>query len=430
MPSPSRRQFLATLGAAGLASTAGCVTYDRPSHEGRWPPETNRYVTDVSGPGSDAYIAWSREMRDAFPPTMPVVADGTVYHLDSREARREQSGGTWLGAFDAKTGETQWETRLWETDEFYYLYHQGPPVFDGDRLFAQTHDGVKAVSTDGELLWTFQNLGPHQPLPDYASPVVTDDLVVAGSYGTEDSDHPEVLYGIDRQSGERVWKQSVADFDGGSLWRLTLDGDTCYAPLSSDGRVLALDATTGEPIETYDAGPIGAVSISDNQLLVLSEHGQEERLYSFDVATGAQQWSVDLNAGMLEGTVVTDGTRLYHNEFRYLVARRLDTGEEVWRVGGTDDRYIHQSTPVIAADNLYVSAYRSLGENEGDGSFLLVLDPETGTEVGRIIPWNDGTPDTSTPAVADGALYLSHSYGELVCFEDCAAGVFDHCLIG
>lgn len=429
MPSSTRRHFLAAIGASGLVATAGCVSHDRASHDGRWPTEPSSFVTDRDGPGWDTYVAWSRETRGAFPPSMPIVADGVVYHLDSREAGRDTDGGTWLSALDAATGEVRWETRLWATGEFYYLYHQGPPVLDGDTLFAQTHDGVKAVSTEGELLWTFENIGPSQPLPDAAPPVVTSELVVAGSYGSR-IDEPERLYGIDRETGAEVWRRTLGR--DGYPWRLERDGDTCYVPILPDGRVLAVNATTGETERTYAVEPRGSVTATAGSLYVPSRTESDAgRLVAFDADSGTERWRVSIRRGAsAESKPVCDDGRLYYNEFGTLVARDPDTGAERWRLGAGGDPQIYRTTPAVAGDALYVSGYRTLGGDRGEGSCVFAVDPSTGRERGRIAPWSDTGPSLSVPAVVEGAVYLSHPYDGLVCLEDCAAGVLDRCLIG
>jgi outer membrane protein assembly factor BamB len=358
---------------------------------------------------------------------MPIVADGTVYHLDSREARQGVPGGTWLGAFDAATGETQWETQLWEVTQLYFFYHQGPPVLGGEELFAQTHDGVKAVSTDGEILWTFENVGNEQPTPDSAPPVVTDDFVVAGSYDTDD--RPERVFGIDRETGEEVWTR---EFGKGSVWRLTRDGDTVYVPIfGGDGGLFALDIETGETRNSYDIDPEGPVSVANETMFVHTKSDTDAKLRAFDTGSETERWNEEVETVYSESKVVIDEERLYHNDWETLMARRPETGEELWRFGDGDAVEIHHSTPVFAADLLYLVGYQFLGEGEGYGQCVFVLDPETGEEVGRITPWGNETgPAISIPAIAEGAMYLSHSYDGLICLEDCTAGILGNCLLG
>ncbi|QCQ76592.1 Pyrrolo-quinoline quinone [Haloferax mediterranei ATCC 33500] len=405
------------------------MSVDRPSHEGRWPREPNTYVTDTDGPGWNTEIAWSSETRGGPSPTMPVVADGSVYHLDSRTANHEHSGGTWLAEFDAGNGEKRWETRLWETDEYYYFYHLGPPVLDGDRLFAQTHGGVKAISTDGEILWTFRNFGTGHLAPDSTPPIVTDELVVVGSYGTWRKAVPEQLYALDRESGDVVWSHEFGMND--HFWQLTRNGDTFFAPLSAENsRLLELDISTGETIRQYSVSPVSSVTLTENLVITPVRRGPRTfALVAFARDTTEIQWQND--ADVFEAEIVVNGDRFYHSHVGELTARRTDTGEVLWQVGGpSEDIVINaDSTPVIAGDSLYIAASRFLGERKGYGRIILVLDPETGSERGHLVPWPDTNSWFSTPAIVDGAMYLDSRHG-LVCLEDCAADAFGHCLLG
>lgn len=440
MPSPTRRRFLAALGAAGLVSTAGCVAYDRPSHEGRWPTEDSSFVTDREAPGSDAYVAWSRALREGSPRSAPAVVDGVLYHLNSATSTGDgdDDGGTWLTALNAATGETAWETRLWKTSRFYDRYHQGSPVADGDTLFAQTHGGVKAVSVDGELKWTFENLGPEQPTPDVAPPLVTDELVVAGSYGT-DADRPERLYGIDRETGDEVWRRTFGTTNDRVLWQLTLDGDTVYAPLFSGGPLFAVDAATGETKRKFDVRPARVVRPTDDLLLVPVDSAESvdssdaddsdapESLVALDPASGAVRWR-EAAEFWGEGSVTTTEGRVYYAEYRSVIARELATGEELWRFGGETCGPRPDTTPVLTGDSLYATGFRVVGADERTENCVFVLDPDTGEERGRITWPHDRS--VTTPAFVDGAMYLADSDGELLCLEDCAAGAFGRCLLG
>ncbi len=93
--------------------------------------------------------------------------------------------------------------------EFYFFYASDSLVLDDDTIYVQTKPGLKAVSTDGTVQWTFENLFESQQTPDVVSPIVTDDVVVAGTYGTpyEEIGQVETVFGIDPDG----WKRTLAN---------------------------------------------------------------------------------------------------------------------------------------------------------------------------------------------------------------------------
>ena len=204
---PTRRSFLAS-GATALTSLAGCVSLDRPSANGTWSRRTlsNAHTgyTPAGGPSKSLYIEWHRSRTNrGVSIVSPVVGDGTLYYGYSREPTRDERARAWVEAFDAATGESRWKTELLCTTTFDYFYHSDSLVLDGDRLFVQTKPGLRLVGTDGTERWTFDNLYEDQQIPNAVPPIVTDDLIVTGTYstGSQEKQQVETVYGIDAKTG-------------------------------------------------------------------------------------------------------------------------------------------------------------------------------------------------------------------------------------
>jgi len=120
-------------------------------------------------------------------------------------------------------------------------------------------------------------------------------------------------------------------------------------PVVADGRIFTVDSratvmahsTTGAPLWSVDLTPPGdnpddasgaGLAVSGNRLLVSTGFGD---LVALDVATGARQWTQELDASVAGAPSVVD-------DLAYVVTRdatgwavNIETGRVVWTVSGT-----------------------------------------------------------------------------------------------
>ncbi|RDI71454.1 PQQ-binding-like beta-propeller repeat protein [Halopelagius longus] len=458
MPSPratpSRRAFLAALGSAGVAATAGCLSLSTPSAAGTWPRRSydaaNTGHAEIAGPTTDLHAVWhAQRPRGGGTTCSPVVGDGRLYLVYSEEAgTRDGPGGSWVEAFDAATGESVWTTELWRTDEFYYFYHSDSVVLDSatDRLYVQTHEGLKAVSTGGDadagtVAWTFDNFGPTQPIPDAVPPIVRDDVVVTGSYETHENHgdertEPEVLYGVDPTDGSELWRREFADATG--MWQLGASDGTVYVPmLDGDGALVAVDSATGEERWRRPISADGTPAVADGTLFLPLRIDDGTRIGrqfvgAFDAETGEERWRVEVGPRWTDSCLAVSDGRLYYVADRSLVAREADTGERLWRAFGRNAREQVglRTTPVVSGGVVYVNGRREPSGDEGGArGRLFALDAETGERLGTA-KLGENQSATSAPAVTEELVFSHRNTGDLYAIGECEVSAAGRCLIG
>ena len=183
-------------------------------------------------------------------------------------------------------------------------------------------------------------------------------------------------------------------------------------------RYFAFDKKTGEVVWTTTPGgppkdttyPVSVVAeIDDRRLLI--DGNSDGHVYAMDVQTGEKVWGFQVSQGPLNASVVVDGTRAYasHNREntdttvmgRVVCIDGTGTGDvtkthELWRVDGIEAGY---SSPAIADGRLYVV---------DSAANLHCLNGETGE-----VHWTHslGTVGKGSPVVADGKIYVTEVNG-------------------
>lgn len=161
------------------------------------------------------------------------------------------------------------------------LRGNGPPVVDGDMVFAGLDNGkVVALSlSTGDLLWSTTVAPSHgrteiERLVDIDSPVriVGDDVFVVGYQGR--------VAMLARDTGQLWWGRDMSSNRG-----LVADGDTLYVT-TADSNVVALRRRDGTPVWTQDAmvrRGLTAPALSGDTLVVGDFEGY---LHWLDAETG------------------------------------------------------------------------------------------------------------------------------------------------
>lgn len=418
MPS-SRRQFLAAVGTASAASLGGCLSNGTPTVTTAWRRRgaTNGHVgrVDTDGPTGVLNVAWRTSIgTNDYPGTnarSPVVADSTLYALDQSPTTGD---GARITALDAESGEKQWAKRVtppaprepgtWVVPDSL--------VLDGEDLFFRTYTGLHRVGTDGERRWTFGAFGPTgRP----ATPVVTADLVIAGSNG-------DAIYGIDRESGEQRWRTPVSD---GVNHVAAADG-VVYAPVQgSDPHLLVLDLKTGKEQWRFDGAVAGSPSVDNDALVVpLHKNDDNDELVILDPETHATRWREPIAQRWTKSGLALDDDRIYSIGDDGLVARDRTDGSKAWCFGGNGHANASvYTTPTVAGDTVYVAGY---AESSGK---VTALAAATGETRGTISFEKNESVDHNVPAVTDGLFFLVTSENDVVAVGECDAALFGRCLV-
>jgi outer membrane protein assembly factor BamB len=168
---------------------------------------------------------------------------------------------------------------------------------DMSTVFGSEDGFIRAYDSKGNQLWRYQTHGPVMDVP-CVSPI--DGTVYAGALLE--------IAAIEQRFGDRIWLQGGDNLSGaspgcGGKHHLLYIG-------SSDGRVHALDESTGEDrwvFQTQDRVYSNPVLSSDSSTLFITS--TDGNLYALDAATGGLMWSYAA-APLLRGdpVLLRDGT--------------------------------------------------------------------------------------------------------------------------
>ncbi len=417
MPSPTRRQALAALGATAAGSVAGCLAgltcrqNDVGAVEGSWPTaghdaRHSGYNRDADGPGDDPTPGWCFE-----PPVSgvnvslgtPVVASGAASRLDDptgavyvpsrvRPTEAAHYNG-YVHALDAATGE--------ERHRFAHdCYVEEPPAVTDDAvvLVGEPWRGAKGGRvlafgrTDARERWRYDLNAAVE-----GGPTVADGTVYV-------ADRAGRVHALDAADGSRRWRIRIeTDRDHALLVGspAVVDG---RAFLADHGRraLVALDAADGsvawEVTDVRGAVEAGPVVAGDLVLLLTGE-----TLVAVDAATGDHRWAAPAVTVGRGDRPAADGERAYVPGRTTLSAVRLDDGAETWSVE-RDGGFAGQ--PAVAGGTVAAPTY--------DG--LVGVDAADGTE-----RWHLDVDDR--PAVADDVLFAADG-DRLRSFVPCDRPVF------
>ena len=323
----------------------------------------------------------------------------------------------YLYALDLATG-----TERWRAETGHAAFSRAHVTADDGTAFVTDPSGrVRAIDvTTGETLWrrraaapvdhrldrvrpwvpqgTVKDAGDLTYTPVFPPATVVDGVVyiddIVGNNG--------VVYALDAETGEELWKVKTAPMESYPL--PVVDGVVFVADINGD--LWFIDASTGDVLAQYQAGePLLAAPIVGENLAFLAFGGQIDAIRP---ESGELQWRAELSTGVenvlapkivgiadgvlfvsLDGRLLAldlgDGRTLWELEtYDYptvgdrvvfvadaegsLNAVEATTGETLWRGPTT------QGSRTVAGDTLYVAV----------GSSLFALDAATGVERWRV----------------------------------------------
>jgi len=334
----TRRRLLAGLAAGGAASLAGCGS-----------------LGDAGPtPGTDGSTEWP---YPAFDPR------ASAYAPDAAAPRE--------GATERWTVETPRPTDR--------------PVVAAGRVFLPGPDALHALDLDtGESVWS---VGPGES-PWTNAPAVVDGTVYATFR------EPPGAVALDPEDGTEVWR---ADLGPVSAPPVVDDDGRCYVG-TRDGRLVALEAGTGEVAWSYDLfGEVVALTFRPPTLVVGTTAGEVYALYESD---GPRELWRRKVGGKVVALAQADGGDTLVSAFGGKLRRLADgahTGSDRWsnRDGGTAQGGIAVAGDLVFGGNL--AGLTACGTREG------------GTE------WTASGEYPAGPAAAGDTVYAGRE-GEVVAF--------------
>ena len=375
----TRREYLLTVGATGVAALAGCsnqntegnnnTTENSPgegtttSEADNWPQ--TRYdaanigiASDETGPSETVNEEW-RQKDGYFSPL--VVSDGTVYAVGI-------DGN--MFAIDTADGTKQWTREIGNKAV-------STPAVDGDTVYVWSESPIAggvttkiyAFETDGTERW-------NKTLSLSSSPTVVDGTIYVQGWGH--------LVALDASDGTEQWAYET---NGGTSTPAVVDG-TVYVGGHDNNTVHAVDAVDGTEQWTFEtaAAVESAPAVNDGTVYIGDGDGN---VYALDTEDGTEQWSYE-TGDWVQPPAVASGVVYIGSGDNNLYALDAEDGTEQWSYETGDT----VQPPSVADGIIYIGS---------EDNNLYALDAEDGTE-----QWSYEMDDAvdSEVAVVDGTLYV------------------------
>ena len=274
----------------------------------------------------------------------PAVAGGRVYIGEGYH----HDSNCHLRCLDAHTGEPIWS---FETTSHV---ESTPFISQGKLYFTAGADGVYCIDAlEGQQIWHYPAV--HADM----SPVMHKNKVY---FGTGYGDYR--IYAVDAHTGAEVWSKQMPYPVWGSP---SADENTVFfglgrgnfsesAPIPA-GKVVALDVETGDTIWEHEAGDavLTAIAIQNGSITFGSRDGY---VYSLQSTDGKLNWKTDLGGPVVSSPAVTTDTVYAATKNGYIYALSTGDGKVQWEF---DTRIINRnielySSPAIANGRLYIGS--------------------------------------------------------------------------
>jgi peptide/nickel transport system substrate-binding protein len=238
------------------------------------------------------------------------------------------------------------------------------------------HTGyTESPAPNGVLTWKYAT-GSYV----VSSPAVAGGVVYVGSADGK-------VYALNATTGTQVWNFTT----GGRIeWSSpAVTGGVVYVG-STDGKVYALNATTGTQVWSCTTGSAvySSPAVAGGVVYVGSD---DNKVYALNATTGAQAWNYTTGDCVWSSPAVADGVVYVGSDDNKVYALNATTGAEIWNF--TTFSWA-ESSPAVAGGTVFVGSW--------DGN-VYALNATTGAQA-----WSYGTGSSvfSSPAVADGVVYV------------------------
>lgn len=218
--------------------------------DANWPqwrgPQGDGHAADTNLPvkWDASNVVWKADLTGSGQ-SSPVIWGGKIFLTSATENGHQRM----VMCLNRKTGETLWEKAAWtgepEVSHKMNNWASATCATDGERVVAFFgRGGLHCYDLDGKHLWS-RDLGRFEgPWGTAASPIIVGDIVVQNC----DADDTAYLLGVDKRSGETVWKTPRPTFRGWSTPILVETEKRSELVLNGHTGVTAYDPATGEEL--------------------------------------------------------------------------------------------------------------------------------------------------------------------------------------
>ena len=357
--------------------------------------------------------AWSVDLP-GIGHSSPVIRDGKLF-IQSADP---QDGTQYVLALDAETGSTIWKKSI--KSRTYHIHTRNsfasctPTVDEQGVYFAwATPDQIHltALSHDGKPLWSRDDLGPYDSQHGFgSSPIVVGDKVILPNLQMPSKRGKETsaVWAFDKKTGKTLW--TMPRTSGKASYSVpclsaNANGQTEMLLCSTTHGMFGFDPETGhENWSVQDAFSMRTVSspvvVGDVVFGSTGSGAGGNYVVAIDLKEHSIRYKVDRQAPYVPTPVAHGNLVFLWYDKGVVSCIDADTGNQHWtkRVGGN-----YSGSPVCVGGKVYCIAE--------DGE-VVVLDASSEYKLlGRT---QLGEDSRSTPAVADGRMYL-RTYSKLFC---------------
>jgi outer membrane protein assembly factor BamB len=217
-----------------------------------------------------------------------------------------------IEALNVMNGKLIWKTRT--SSEIL-----AAPAANKDIVLIKAIDGrLSAFSAaEGQMLWNYQQTEPGLILRAASAPQITPEAVVVGFANGN-------VAKLGLHKGNLLWQQSIAIPNGSFAIQRMIDIDAnpvifnnCVYAVAYQGRIAALDLTSGQPVWTYDLSSYAGLAVDADRIYVTDAKSD---IWAFNRNTGKVEWrqtqlearNVSGPALMGDNLVVGDGEGYLH----------------------------------------------------------------------------------------------------------------------
>jgi eukaryotic-like serine/threonine-protein kinase len=253
-----------------------------------------------------------------------------------------------------------------------------------------------AGPTHPSLLWNFSE-GNFDDYLFGSSAAVVNGIVYVGSnelsYGRVGGN----IYALNAYSGVKIWNYST----GNSVFAAvhsspSVSDGTLF--VGTDRFVFALNALTGTKIWAYqtDGQVESSPAVVDGVVYIGSRDGN---IYALNTSTGSKIWTYVTGNGIMSSPAVDGGILYIGSGDGNVYALNASTGSKIWNYDAVSP--ISSSSPVLSGDTVYIGS---------GGGTVYAIDAKSGHKIwSKELPHFTGDEVYSTPAVANGRLYVTES---------------------
>ena len=353
-------------------------------------------------PESGPELLWKKEIGSGF--SEITISGDRIYTMLSEETD-SISGSEYIAAFDAKTGNAIWRTKV--DSLFFETFGDGPrstPAIGEDNIYSFSSYGKLTANSikDGKTIWQVDFISEFgSTLPQWAfssSPVLVDNILIIEAGGTDS----RAFIGFDKSSGKVLWTKGSGISSYSSPVVAEIDGETNI--VFANQTTLYSFNSKGDTLWTYNMtmnGPMAMPVVLDSNKIFIST----VRSAGFSIVEVKSDTVKELiNAGTMKNDF---SSSLYYNGYIYgfnvaaLQCISAETGEKKWTKRG-----FGKGSLILVDDKLLVLSDK--------GKLIQVkATPEAYTEQGSFQAI-DGKSWTA-PSFAEGKLYV-RNLTEMACY--------------